>query len=260
MDAYGNIPFLTTVSSEKAQQASRAEIYSFIESELLEIEPSLNDAKPKTSSDSNYGRVDKAAAWMLLMRLYLNAEVYTGTAQWAKAAEYAQKVMNSSYKLNTTGQNGWSAYQMLFMGDNGESSAAQECIYPILCDGALTTSYGTFFFLQASTFNGDMHANPNDASATNGSSDGAWSGNRARLDLVNKFFPNNDAPNVESYNMTAAASDDRAIFWGVDHTASATDPNTFSNGFGVAKFVNFKSDGSAAHNPKFPDADSSSSV
>ena len=30
------------------------------------------------------------------------AEVYTGTAQWAKAKEYAKKVMDSSYKLNTT--------------------------------------------------------------------------------------------------------------------------------------------------------------
>lgn len=83
MDAYGNIPFLTTVSSEKAPQASRQEVYNFVESELLEIEPLLADAKAKTSSDANYGRVDKAAVWQLLSRLYLNAEVYTGTAQWA---------------------------------------------------------------------------------------------------------------------------------------------------------------------------------
>jgi hypothetical protein len=192
---------------------------------------------------------------MLLMRLYLNAEVYTGTAQWAKAAEYAKKVMDSSYKLNTTGAGKWSAYQMLFMGDNGESSAAQECIFPVLCDGEKTTSYGTFFFIQASTFNAEMHANPDDALATNGSSDGTWAGNRARADLVAKFFPNNDAPNVESYNMTTAAGDDRAIFWGVDHIVDATDPGTFSNGFGVCKFVNFKSDGSPAHNSKFPDGD-----
>ncbi|MBR3471739.1 MAG: RagB/SusD family nutrient uptake outer membrane protein [Prevotella sp.] len=255
MDAYGNIPFLTTVSSEKAKQASRKEVYDFIESELLEIEPQLADAKAKNSSDSSYGRADKAAVWMLLMRLYLNAEVYTGTAQWAKAAEYAKKVMDSSYKLNTTGAGKWSAYQMLFMGDNGESSAAQECIFPVLCDGEKTTSYGTFFFIQASTFNAEMHANPDDALATNGSSDGTWAGNRARADLVAKFFPNNDAPNVESYNMTTAAGDDRAIFWGVDHIVDATDPGTFSNGFGVCKFVNFKSDGSPAHNSKFPDGD-----
>ena len=66
---------------------TRKEIYDWLVQEVTEIEPSLADAKAKTSGDAMYGRVDKAAAWMLLMRLYLNAEVYTGTAQWAKAAE-----------------------------------------------------------------------------------------------------------------------------------------------------------------------------
>ena len=107
---------------------------------------SVAEAKAKKSTDANYGRVDKAACWMLLSRLYLNAEVYTGTAQWGKAAEYAQKVMNSSYKLHTAGKNGWSAYQMLFMGDNGESDAAYECVFPILQDGLTTTSSYNFNF------------------------------------------------------------------------------------------------------------------
>ena len=40
----------------------------------------------KYASDADkYGHVDQAAAWMLLARLYLNAEVYTGTARWADA-------------------------------------------------------------------------------------------------------------------------------------------------------------------------------
>ena len=42
-----------------------------------------------------YGRVDKRADWILLSRLYLNAQVYTGTAQWDKAKTYAKKVMDS---------------------------------------------------------------------------------------------------------------------------------------------------------------------
>ena len=254
MDAFGSIPFLTTVSSSKAPQASRKDIYDFIESELLYIEPDLAEAKAKTSSDAMYGRADKAAAWFLLMRLYLNAEVYTGTAQWAKAAEYAQKIINSSYKLNTESINGWSAYQTLFMADNGETAAANEAIFPVLCDGKSTTSYGTFFFLMASTFTGDMFVNPNMPN-TLPSSDGAWAGNRARPDLVAKFFPNNDAPNVASYDMTVAAGDDRAIFWGQDRTLNCEDVNTFTSGYSVAKFINFTTDGSATHDSKFPDAD-----
>ena len=94
MDNFGNIPFSTAVTSVKPPRYTRAQVYEFIEKELLEIEPQLSDAKAKTSTDEGYGRPDKAANWLLLSRLYLNAEVYTGTAQWAKA--YAKKVMDSS--------------------------------------------------------------------------------------------------------------------------------------------------------------------
>ena len=254
MDAFGNIPFLTTVSSAKAPRATRAEVYQFIEEELLEIEPLLANARAKNSSDPMYGRVDKASVWMLLARLYLNAEVYTGTAQWDKAATYAKKVMDSPYKLHTTAINGWSAYQTLFMADNGETSAADECIFAILQDGATTTSYGTTFFLMASTFTGDMFVNPNKPK-TLPSSNGAWGGNRARPNLIAKFFPNGDAPNVASYDMTVAAGDDRAIFWGLDRKLNNEDPTIFTDGFSIAKFINFTTDGSSTHNSQFPDID-----
>ena len=69
--------------------------------ELLEIEPALSDAKAKTSADAGYGRIDKAACWLLLSRMYLNAKVYTGKEEWENARIYADKVINSSYQLNT---------------------------------------------------------------------------------------------------------------------------------------------------------------
>ena len=87
MDAFGNVPFTEVISAKSAPQYSRKQVYDYIEKELLAIEPDLMEPKAKTSSDPNYGRVDKAAVWMLLSRLYLNAEVYTGTAQWQKAAD-----------------------------------------------------------------------------------------------------------------------------------------------------------------------------
>lgn len=96
-------------------------MYEWLEQELIGIEPALSEAKAKKSTDAGYGRVDKAACWLLLSRLYLNSEIYTGTAQWQKAKEYADKVIKSSYRLNTVGKGGWTAYQMLFMGDNGET-------------------------------------------------------------------------------------------------------------------------------------------
>jgi len=262
MDAFGNVPFATTLT--QPERYTRQQIYDWIEAELLEIEPQLSEAKAKKSTDANYGRVDKAAAWMLLSRLYLNAEVYTGTAQWAKAAEYAKKVMDSPYKLNTTSVNGWSAYQMLFMGDNGETDAAYEAVFPILQDGLTTTSWGTTLFLMASCYDAYMHANPNNAIATNGT-DQTWAGNRARPELLAKFFPNTDAPAVACTEMPAAAGDDRAIFDGVGNPSDENGEKTrtldnitqtnFYHGYAVAKFTNFKTDGSDGHDATFPDAD-----
>ena len=257
MDGWGNIPF-TLQPLTKPERYTRAQTYEWLEKELLEIEPSLSEAKAKKSSDAGYGRVDKAACRLLLSRLYLNAEVYTGTAQWEKAKEYAKKVMDSSYKLNTTSVNGWSAYQMLFMGDNGETSAAHEGVFRIGQDGVTTTSWAGTLFLMAGAYDGDMHADVTGTypQATNGTGQ-AWGGNRARTDLINKFFPNGDAPNVSCTEMPAAANDDRAIFDGKDRTLDNGDGylSSFKAGFAVAKFNNFKTDNSVGKNDNYPDTD-----
>ena len=70
MDAFGNIPFSETLS--KPVRYTRAEMFDWLVKELTEnVEPNLADAHAKTSADAGYGRVDKAAAWLLLARLYL---------------------------------------------------------------------------------------------------------------------------------------------------------------------------------------------
>ena len=262
MDLYGNVPFTEQVSAKAAPQYTRKQMYDFLEKELLEIEPKLSAATPKKSTDAGYGRVDKAAAWMLLSRLYLNAQVYTGTPQWQKAAEYAKKVMDSNYKLYTGAtKNGWTAYQQLFMGDNGENGASVEAVFPILQDGKKTASWGTTLFLIASTFDAGVTVNPNGVAGNNTSEN--WAGNRARKSLIDKFFPNNNAPYVHANQMAAAAGDDRALFDALQANgnkrkidqANADQIGVFSNGFAVAKFTNFHSDGTAGHDAKFSDTD-----
>ena len=262
MDLYGNVPFTEQVSAAAAPQYTRKQMYDYLEKELLEIEPKLSAATPKKSTEAGYGRVDKAAAWMLLARLYLNAQVYTGTAQWQKAAEYAKKVMDSNYKLYTGAtKNGWTAYQQLFMGDNGENGASVEAIFPVLQDGKKTASFGTTLFLMASTFDAGVIVNSNGTAGNNTSEN--WAGNRARKSLVDKFFPNNNAPYVHANQMTAATGDDRALFDALQadgnkrniDQANADQVSVFSNGFAVAKFTNFHSDGSAGHDAKYPDTD-----
>lgn len=130
LDFFGNVPFTEKVSITPPQQIKRADLYAYIESELKAIENDMYE--PRTAP---YGRADKAAVWFLLSRLYLNAEVYTGTVQWVNAATNANKVINTSYDLCDT-------YSELFMADNDENAEAmKEIILPIRCDGRYTRAY-----------------------------------------------------------------------------------------------------------------------
>ncbi len=249
MDCFGNVPFTTVISADSPKQIQRADLFNWIESELKEILPSLLTPKARTSKDDGYGRADQDAANLLLARMYLNAEVYTGTARWNDAKTYAEKVINGPHKLWTNGTNDWSAYQMLFMGDNGESGASVEAILPLLQDGVTTTSWGTTLFLMASCWKADM-----DTDNTYNTSE-FWAGNRSRSQFVAKFFPNGNAPQVGIKEMTEEAGDDRALLYGVDRELVVTKPTKYTSGYAVGKFRNTYSTGAKGHSSQFIDTD-----
>lgn len=276
MDCYGNVPFATALSAESPQQIKRADLFAWIEKELKEVQGSMLAPAARTSASEGYGRADQDAVNLLLARMYLNAAVYTGSPRWEDAKTYAEAVINGPHKLWTTPNNGWSAYQMLFMGDNGESGASQEAILPLLQDGITTTSYGTTLFLMASTWKSDMDLSLYTVNGSNqwlptknygqdtvsvrgknpgyGSSE-FWAGNRTRAKLLSKFFPKNDAPNVNIGEMAAAAGDDRALFFGIDRTLAVEKPTDYTSGYAVGKFRNTYSSGESPHNGKFVDTD-----
>src|SRR5699024_10952584 len=73
LDIFGNVPFKTEedpVGGFMPEQISRKDLFDYIESELLDIESGM--VEPRANQ---YGRADRAAAWALLAKLYLNAEV-----------------------------------------------------------------------------------------------------------------------------------------------------------------------------------------
>ena len=269
-DAFGNIPFTTKISGDNPEQYSRAQACEFIESELKDIigegsgSQVLSDPMPKNYGQEGFGRVDKAAAWMLLARLYLNSQVYTGTPRWAEARDYAKKVMDSSYKLFTNDYEGvgidgvtrkFSAYQMLFMGDNGTNGAMVEAVFPVIQYGTRTTSWGGSNFLICSTFDGDMHPYPYDATEVNGLyNNSTWGGNRARPELIKKFFSDIEAPEGHAYDVAAAAGDDRALFETEGRHLNVENESDFKYGYATAKFTNFKCDGSKGSDITFADA------
>jgi hypothetical protein len=94
MDVFGRVP-IVTVTGQGKPQSERAQVFAFIESELLAAIPDLPPGKQE------YGRVSQGAAYALLSRIYLNAQVYTGTPQYQKAIDAADMVINSGiYSLS----------------------------------------------------------------------------------------------------------------------------------------------------------------
>lgn len=148
----------------------------------------MPEAKAYTSADAGYGHVTKGVVWMLMARMYLNANSYTGTPHWESAAAYAKKIIDSgAYQLSTTTVNGWSGYQQLFLGDNGESAAAKEMILPIYIDGTKAWSWGSVFLLAAMSNNLE-YANPDGRTTGNGTNQ-YWGGIISRKTLIKRFFP-----------------------------------------------------------------------
>jgi hypothetical protein len=96
VDTHGNVPIVTDWSDiSLPSQSSRSEVYAFVEKELLENLDKLSEK----ADQSMYGRINKWAAKATLAKLYLNAEVYTGTAQWEKCVAQCNDIINSGVYL-----------------------------------------------------------------------------------------------------------------------------------------------------------------
>jgi starch-binding outer membrane protein, SusD/RagB family len=92
LDSFGNVPLVTDFTkTEPVGNSTRAQVYAFIESELKAV---INDL-PTAKDASTYGRITQWAAHAILCKLYLNAQVYTGTAKWTEAAAEAQAIIAS---------------------------------------------------------------------------------------------------------------------------------------------------------------------
>jgi len=94
IDNYGDVPFTMTQIDVPLhpEKVARATIFNAI---VQDLEESVD----QISHGGRASAVSKGMAYTLLAKLYLNAEVYTGTPQWAKAEEYCSKVMELGYTL-----------------------------------------------------------------------------------------------------------------------------------------------------------------
>lgn len=220
IDCFGKGVLLTETnfgSGTPQPEASRQQLFDFVESELLAIDSTL----PVTN---DYGRANKAVGRMLLAKLYLNAEVYTGTARYSDALTSIKKVIDEGgYSLDPN-------FNHVFSGDNNTSP---EIIYPLIADALVSQSYGNTTYI----INGDLNSATmtlSDYGATDG-----WAGHRATKAWYGLF--------ANSASGLNASPDTRAhLFWTNGHSYEMTDYKEWTNGYPSIKFTNKNADGSGA--------------
>ncbi len=242
MDLFGNPPFVTdanAVGSVIPPQIARKDLFTYIESELKAIDPLL-----VAPMKNQYGRVDQAGAWALLARMYLNAQVYTGTARYTDAITYANKVINAGYVLIPKFDN-------LMLADNNLRSVtgggtASEFIYTINYDGTHTQSYGGVNYLTHAATGGSMPLNKMGV-------DYAYNGLRT-TSAITALFPAPKTTDTSNFPNNGNV-DQRAQFWYPGQNPTISNETVFTDGIPVTKFRNITSTGAQGSSPTFPDID-----
>jgi hypothetical protein len=94
MDNYGDAPYLTSAANAPAlpTKIAREAIYD-------SLVTTIENALPSLKAINNKYMVTRYTGFAILAKLYANAEVYTGTAQWAKANQYCDSLLAGPFSL-----------------------------------------------------------------------------------------------------------------------------------------------------------------
>lgn len=225
LDLFGtaiNLTEANIIGGANPTQLKKADLYKFVETELKAVEAELK--APRTNQ---YGRMDKAAAWMSLARLYLNSKVYTGTDRYTDAITWVKKVISAGYTLN-------SVYKDLFNADNHKRT--NEIIFAVPFDGLRMQSYGGTTFLVHAAIGGSM-------SPSSYGVDFGWGGIRQTRQFSD-LFPD-----------PSGATDKRAIFWTSGQSKDVANIGSFTDGYASYKWQNKTSTGQSGSHPTFVDTD-----
>ncbi|RZJ36413.1 MAG: RagB/SusD family nutrient uptake outer membrane protein [Flavobacterium sp.] len=194
------------------EQVTSQVMYAFIDSELTEIEPMMKD--PRTNE---YPRADRAAAWMLQAKLYMNSKVYIGVEHYNEAMPILENIINAGYTLHPN-------YDQLFLADNDHNGAQNEFIFAVAFDGLNTKTYGGTTFLVHAPLGGTMPASDYGVN-------GGWGGIRTTSAFVSKF--------------PSGTTDTRANFHTDGQSLSISNISNFNEGYAIGKFKNVDVNGNA---------------
>ncbi|MGX8694908.1 MAG: RagB/SusD family nutrient uptake outer membrane protein [Prevotella sp.] len=226
IDLFGNVPFTdenSEVGGANPTQMSREELFTWLVKDMEEC------AEQLPANPERY-RCGKGMVYMILAKLYLNAKVYTGSANYQKCAEYCQKIIDLGYKLESGAD-----YYKMFCADNDQMlGVGHEIIFSVYQDHINTQAYGGTTYIVCASVGGNM--NP----ANYGLGGDGWGGIRLTPQFVDKFDSN----------------DQRAKFFTDGQTKVIADLSNFQSGYAFTKFTNLKANGTMIDGANaFPDTD-----
>ncbi|MDD2961231.1 MAG: RagB/SusD family nutrient uptake outer membrane protein [Muribaculaceae bacterium] len=217
LDSFGQGPYVDETMSVVAfvpEAYTNKQLFAYIESELKDnVENDLSDP-----SVCEYGRASKAAAWALLAKMYLNAEVYTGEGRYTDCITYCKKVIGAGYSLEKD-------YSKLFNASN--ELRTNEIIFPFVLDCDNIVSWGATTYIICGECGNSSSQDPTKYGLTSG-----WGMFRVRGELPAKFGD------------VASSTDSRCLFYTDGQSQwldKAIDNQTL--GYFGEKFSNLKDDG-----------------
>ncbi len=222
LDLFRNIPFVTEndpVGAYAPPRYTAKQVFDYVVSELKDIEA---DLLRKDDADFEYGRASKAAAWTLLAKVYLNAQVYVGEDHYTDCITYCNRVINGdagNYSLEAN-------FRKLFNADN--HLRTNEIIFPLPVDATHTVSWGaTTYLICGEVSNTSDYQKPEDYGVTSG-----WGMFRVRGELPDLY---NDA-------------DGRKLFFTEGQTQYLDEVDNQSYGYFMSKWTNLTDAGEIASN------------
>lgn len=222
LDFFRNIPFVSEedpVGSYVPPRYTAEQIFDFIEDELTDITEGSNLLLDK--SDCPYGRASKGAAYTLLAKMYLNAEVYIDEAKYTECITACNNAIAQGYTLE-------SDYNKLFNADNDQRT--NEIIFTLPIDATYTVSWGAGTYMVCGAISNSSSVegySPSNWGATSG-----WGSMRIRQAASELFN----------------TSDLRGQFFKDGQTQAVTTMDDQSSGWLVTKWTNLTDAGEQASN------------
>ncbi len=208
IDCFGKGVLVTTENygtSTPLPEATRSQLFNYVESELLAIENDL----PLTNE---YGRANRSVCRMLLAKLYMNAGVYTGTERYNDALTYVNKVIT---------EGGYSLAPNFLQNFSADNNTSPEVIFPLIADALTSQSFGNTTYL----VNGSLNSDTMPLSFF-GANQG-WGGHRSTKAWYGLFG-----------NLNTSTDARAQLFWTAGHSFEMNDYKVWTNGYPSTKFRN----------------------